>query len=59
MAFTVRPLSQERDKIMSKLTCIWANLGEDSAAKEWSQATYVPSVARRLGSRVHHATQAE
>lgn len=44
---------------MSRIACVWADLGSSSATNEWYEDTHIPKVTTTLRTKAHHAEQAE
>ena len=44
---------------MSRIACVWADLGEDAAANQWYENTHIPDVVGRLDMQARNAEQAE
>lgn len=44
---------------MSRIACIWADLGDDDAADLWYRDTHVPAVVASLNIRANHGQPAE
>lgn len=44
---------------MSRIACVWADLGEDTATSQWYEDTHIPDVVARLDTTARHAGQAE
>lgn len=44
---------------MSRIACVWADLGEDDAANQWYENTHVPEVVTKLNTGARHGQPAE
>jgi hypothetical protein len=44
---------------MSRIACSWATLSDGSDTDAWYEATYVPSIAAKLGTTARNAEEAE
>lgn len=44
---------------MSRIACVWADLGEDAAANQWYENTHIPDAVTRLDTQARNAEQAE
>ncbi|KAH8727280.1 hypothetical protein GQ44DRAFT_704781 [Phaeosphaeriaceae sp. PMI808] len=43
---------------MSRIACVWADLGDDSAANKWYEDTHIPNVVGQLDTMARNAEQA-
>lgn len=44
---------------MSRIVCVWADLGDDSTANKWYEDTYIPDAVSQLDTTARNAEQAE
>ncbi|KAF1941719.1 hypothetical protein EJ02DRAFT_404080 [Clathrospora elynae] len=44
---------------MSRITCVWADLGDDADADEWYESTHIPDVVAKLETTARSGDQAE
>lgn len=44
---------------MSRIACVWADLGDDTATSQWYEDSHIPDVVARLDTTARHAGKAE
>lgn len=44
---------------MSRIACVWADLGEDDTANDWYEKTHVADVVSKLNTEARHGQPAE
>ncbi|KAL6710312.1 hypothetical protein ACN47E_009258 [Coniothyrium glycines] len=44
---------------MSRIACVWADLGVDNAANQWYEETHVPAIVAKLDTGARHGEPAE
>lgn len=44
---------------MSRIACVWADLGDDAAANQWYEDTHIPAAVAQLDVTARNAERAE